>query len=223
MLSAAVHELRGPLGVARGYLRLLTKLGADDPRARKAIGDAGHAADRIAALLDELSHYGRLACGEAHLHIDDASLRAILEEAARRTTSPAGTEVGMTVRVSPDVSVRADRARLVEACTALTTALAHAQVASAATIVSTVAPERAGAGSVLRVVLDPHLGSTSGRRPPRLDRSGAGLSLAIADLVIRLHGGALFESWVEDVWIGYEVPLNRRFSVDTSSAAGYPP
>lgn len=206
MLSTAVHELRGPLGVARGYLRLLAKLGTDDPRAPKAIGDAGHAADRMAALLDELSYYGRLACGEAHLHLDTASLPSLLEDAARQTTLPRDVEVEIGVRVSPDVSVRADRARLTESCAALAAALAHAQV-SPATIVFTVSSDGAAGSPVLRVVLDPHAGSTLGRRPPRLDRSGAGLSLAIADLIIRLHGGAPFEAWAEDTWVGYEVPL----------------
>ncbi|MEZ5285389.1 MAG: hypothetical protein R2712_11410 [Vicinamibacterales bacterium] len=40
MLTAAAHELRGPLGVARGYLRLLVRQVGDGGPARKAVDEA---------------------------------------------------------------------------------------------------------------------------------------------------------------------------------------
>jgi hypothetical protein len=40
-------------------------------------------------------------------------------------------------------------------------------------------------------------------RAPRLDRSGMGLNLALAELNLRLQGGALSEWWVENRWSGY--------------------
>ena len=40
-------------------------------------------------------------------------------------------------------------------------------------------------------------------RPPRLDRSGMGLSLALAELSLRLQEGSLSELWVDGRWGGY--------------------
>jgi hypothetical protein len=48
-------------------------------------------------------------------------------------------------------------------------------------------------------------GAEAETRPPRLDRSGVGLGLALAELSLRLLGGALSECWVGNRWNGYQL------------------
>ena len=55
LLSLASHELRGPTGVLRGYLRLLEQDATLGVRPRKVMAEMTRATDRLAGLLDELS------------------------------------------------------------------------------------------------------------------------------------------------------------------------
>jgi len=206
VLSAAAHELRGSLGVARGYLRLLAGQVADNPRARKAVEQASHATERILALADELRDYSRLASGEARLSPASSSLQAILTAAAGRTVLPNQPKVGVIVEMSTDVVVRADPSRLADACSALATALARAQVGDA-TLVLTLAGGSAPATPIILITVSQWLQSVVEERPPRLDRSGLGLRIATAELSIRLLGGGLMERWGQEGWAGYSVRL----------------
>ena len=128
VLSAASHELRGPLGVARGYLRLLVQGGELDARAAKAVHEATRATDRMADLLDELSAYARWARGDARLMRGPVPLHDVLTRAVAASRLPASPAITTTLDVPPDVHVDADRDQLSAACAHLISALARAQV-----------------------------------------------------------------------------------------------
>lgn len=206
MLAAAVHELRGPLGVARGYLRLLEKRGNDDARAQKAVEEAGHAAERMTLLLLQLSDYTRLASGESRLHTELTPLRDVLEAAAGRVPRPSPAGVEIAVRVSPDIAILLDRARLADAFAALAAAVARAQT-TGGTVILAIVEANEPAGPAIVVAPSADVDSRAAERAPRLDRSGAGLTLALAELTVRRHGGALAERWIDDSWAGYVVRL----------------
>ena len=52
LLSLAAHELRGPTGVVRGYLRLLEQDATLGERPRRLMLEISRATDRMAAILD---------------------------------------------------------------------------------------------------------------------------------------------------------------------------
>ena len=187
---------------------MLPPSGDQDPRARKAVEEAGRALERVAALVEDLGHYARLASGEARLHPAPASLGEILRIAAGGVTLPATPTVDVLVQVPAeiDITIHADVTRLAEACGALATALARAQVEDS-TVLLTTAPENRPDRPSILISLAPLRGSAAAGRPARLERSGAGLSLATADLIVRLHGGTLAERWTEEAWAGYVVRL----------------
>ena len=68
ILSLLSHELRGPLGVIRGYLRLLEQAGPElSDSHRQAVTAALKASDRAAELLDKASMLAQLQRQETPL------------------------------------------------------------------------------------------------------------------------------------------------------------
>jgi signal transduction histidine kinase len=205
LLATTSHELRGPLGVARGHLRLLAQDEGLDPGAAKAVDDAGRAMDRMASLLDELSRYSQWASGESAVAPARASLREVLTQTAARAVSAAGGAVTAEVQSSADVIVEVDAARLIEACVSLLTAVARAHAESPA--VSLAVSETRRGGAILQIEALPRVGGRVESRPPDLGRGGMGLAVPFADLLIRAHGGTLVEQWCAGRWRGYSVRL----------------
>jgi hypothetical protein len=202
VLTAASHELRGPLGVARGYLRLLETQVNDEPQAQKSIKLACRATDQMAALLDEISRYARLARGEARLSPEVTPLSNILAAAIPKIVLPTEPHVEVASEVPPEVKVWADVAVTGEFCAAMGTALARAAVHGGTRVFSAPAPSD---NPDVEVALRPAEAAemTAEVRPPRLDRSGMGLALALAELSLRLQEGSLSELWVDGRWGGY--------------------
>jgi signal transduction histidine kinase len=201
VLGAVSHELRGPLGVARGYLRLLEGQIGADPRAQKTVEQASQATAWMAALLDELSEYARWVRGEHALAPAPASLRHVLVEAASAALLPATPQVRVEVDALVDVIAPVDTARLAGAWSALITAVARAQTDDA-TVVLALRPLDHG-HAVLRIVPHHLLDAATAERPPDLARAGAGLAIALAVLLVQRHGGHLAERWLGEVWAGY--------------------
>ena len=202
VLSAASHELRGPLGVARGYLRLLETQVSGDPQALKCVTQASRATGQMAALLDDVSRYARLARGEVRLHPAITPLAPIVAEAIPRIALPDGARVEVTSEVPLSATVWADAAATAEFCAAMGTALARAAV-EGGTLVFRCLPAASGGDLELAVGHAEAVGTAYEMRAPRLDRSGMGLGLALAELSLRLQDGSLAELWADNRWGGY--------------------
>jgi len=202
VLSAASHELRGPLGVARGYLRLLVLGGQLEPKMLKAVEEASRAGDRMAELLDELSLYARWARGEAHLKRTKIGLADLLAAAVAAVPLPATPAINVTTTIPPDLHIDADETQLAHALRQLITSLVRAQVEDAEILVRAVAEE----GTTALTILVPRDEETEwDEEEPTLERSGLGLGVALADLLIRLHGATLRERRHGRAWSGYIV------------------
>ena len=200
VLSAVSHELRGPLGVARGYLRLL-QAASLDPRAAKMVNDAIRATDRMGELLEEVSEFARWARGEHALTMTRVALRDIVVAATKSAAMPTHAQVRVEVDAPPDVTADADGAPLTRACASLVAAIARSQIQDATIVVAVRSGDQGRA--VLRIAPGDLLDSPAAERPPAVERAGAGLSIAMADVIITRHGGRLAERWVGDVWAGY--------------------
>ena len=202
VLSAVSHELRGPLGVARGYLRMLTQSESLDPRVSKMVADALRATDRMGELLDEVSEFARWVRGEHALAQARVPLGDITVAAAKMAPMPTHAQVRVEVNAPGDVTAEADAAQLTRACAALIAATARSQIGDATIIVAVHAGNQGR--PVVRIAPGDWL-EAAVERPPALERAGAGLSIAMADLIVKRHGGLLVERWASEVWAGYEV------------------
>ena len=204
LLSLASHELRGPTGVVRGYLKMLDQDPTLGERPRRVVGDATRAADRLVTLLDEIAELARLKDEALRPALRSMSLRSILNQAVQAVTLPPGHEVELDVVAPADVRRRVDEPRLRAVFETLIFTLARGHSGAAtidlrlvkgrASTLITVTPRTLGHGAVIDRPLDP-------------TRGGTGLRLPIADAVVQAHGGRLRERWIAGRWAGFAVKL----------------
>jgi signal transduction histidine kinase len=206
LLSLASHELRGPAGIVRGYLRLLLADPMLGERPRKSVADADRAADRLVGVLDDMNEYARFMRGQQKLDRRTRSLRSILNQAAQVAQPPLNPAIEIDVVAPADVHASVDETRLRAGLVAIIEAVCRAQT-TASTVDITL--DQAGTGRRKTAIIDIAPRSLRhGRRhsrPPDWSRSGLGLSVLIADAVMRAHGGRLVERWVSSEWAGYRI------------------
>lgn len=130
LLSLASHELRGPTGVVRGYLRLLEQDPTIGARPRRVMTEMTRATDRLAALLDELSELAHLKDGRLKLTLRSMSLRSVLNQAVQAVELPDGVGADLDVLAPADVRARVDETRLRAVFCTLILTLARAQSGS---------------------------------------------------------------------------------------------
>src|SRR5688572_21429366 len=84
MVSLAVHELRTPVTVVSGYLRMLLREqgGPLTDKQRKMLEEADRSCARIGTLVSEMSELGKLESGELPLARMPFDLAALVAEVA---------------------------------------------------------------------------------------------------------------------------------------------
>lgn len=204
LLALTSHELRQPTGVVRGYLRMLDHDPTLSQRARKVIGDATRAADRLVGLLDEVGELARLKDRAVRLSLKSHSLRSVLNQAVQAVELPDSHDVELDVVAPVDVRRRFDEKRMRAVFETLITVLARAQTGAAtidlrltrtkSTAYVWVTPRSLARGKVVDQPLD-------------VTRGGAGLLLPIAEAIVQAHGGRLRERWLGGRWSGFVVKL----------------
>ncbi|MEO8678598.1 MAG: histidine kinase dimerization/phospho-acceptor domain-containing protein [Vicinamibacterales bacterium] len=206
LLSLTSHELRGPTGVVRGYLRLLEQDALLPERVRRTIAQASDASNRLLDLLEELSELGRFKSGTIRLSPKSVSLRSVLVQAVQAVALP-NPDVTLDVLAQEDVRVRADEARLRFVFETLIVTLARAQNGVVTLELKLVQPRKANAAPHVVVAIHSLGRGMVSERPVDLTRGGIGLTLAIADAIVTAHGGRLRERWLAGRWVGFAVRL----------------
>jgi signal transduction histidine kinase len=205
LLSVASHEIRGVIGVARGYLRLLAQDATVSDRSRTLANGAAASVERVVAILDDMSEYVRLVRGELRLERSPHPWTRLMEDARARVEWPTSPRVVWRPPALDHLAPAAvDCGRVERALAALidTLARAQAQDADVTARTGTNAEGRRGAPAI-DLVVDEGAGAVS--REPDLSRSGLGFRLALAHAVIAAHGGALEERWRGGRWVGYRI------------------
>lgn len=189
LLSLTSHELRSPLGVIRGYLKLLEQRpGALSEPQKQAVAASLRATERMVDILAEVSAFAHLQRGDTPIATQPTPLTAVGGAAA-------STEASATVIVEGDASqveVLADMSLLGPALASVTTAVHAARPRETSVpIVIRVEPRNATAFARLTIGQLPEgeLSST----PVNILRGGLGLRLPLAAIVIDAHGGAIEE------------------------------
>ena len=202
LLALTSYELRQPTGVVRGYLRTLDHDPTLSQRARKVIGDATRAADRLVQLLDEVGELARFKDHAVRLSLKSTSLRSILNQAVQAVELPDSHDVELDVVAPVDVRRRVDEGRMRSVFETLISVLARAQTGAATidlrlTRTKSTAYVWVSARSLARgKVVD---------RPLDVTRTGSGLVLPIAEAIVQAHGGRLRERWLGGRWSGFVV------------------
>jgi K+-sensing histidine kinase KdpD len=195
ILSLLSHELRGPLGVMRGYLRLVTQTSTElSPRSQESIAAALRASDRMADILDEASLLAHLQIGDVRLNPKRFPLTAVVHAAIQAATLPQGAAVDLDSAALPNVTIHADDPRMRTALATLISACARGQSSNVAVAITADVTSPATASAV-RLRIARRTSSSVDATETDLDtrRGGFGLAIPIAAVIIEGHGGGIRE------------------------------
>jgi signal transduction histidine kinase len=202
LLSLAVHELRTPVTVVAGYLRMLLREqgGPISDKQRKMLEEAERSCSRLGALVEEMSELGKLESGTAPLAQHEVDIAALLRELASGMHEGEDRGVRLELRgTDRPLVVTGDRTRLAAALNSLMHAALRERgepgviVAQCSTVTNagrTYAQVAFAEESLLAAL------TTNGTDSLGFDeyRGGTGLRLPLARRVIEGHGGALWSA-----------------------------
>jgi len=200
LLSLAVHELRTPVTVVSGYLRMLARhqVGPLSERQQKLIEEAERSCGRLTSLVGELGELANLDAGSVRLREQDVPIRAVLEDAVARVEEGRDRGVRVALAAPPgDTIVIGDRTRLSAALSSLLLAVLREQTAAGE--VGVTLDIRSSAGRPMAAIAigrDLDADSLFGASEAVLNefRGGLGLALPIARRIIDQHGGRVWSS-----------------------------
>ena len=200
-MSLAVHELRTPVTVVSGYLRMLLReqAGPLSEKQKKMLEEAERSCARIGALVGEMSELGKLVSGEAALGTQAIDLAALLVELASGMHE--GDDRGVRVETrgtDRPVMVTGDRTRLASALRALIHAAVRERGEPGVIVVECSVPADTTPLSALVTIGDEATAQAlvDAARAPAFDewRGGLGLALPIGRRVIERQGGVLWSA-----------------------------
>lgn len=200
-LSLAVHELRTPVTVVAGYLRMLLKEqgGPLSGKQRKMLEEAERSCGRIGALVMEMSELGRLESGDLALGRERFDLAALVAELASHMHEGLDRGVRLEVRgVDRPLEVVGDRSRLEAAVSALVLASLRERgepgvIIAECSLVGDTQPAAVvaiGDEATVRTLAQ----SAANGGPFDEWRGGHGLALPVARRVVEAHGGTVWSA-----------------------------
>jgi signal transduction histidine kinase len=195
LLSLISHEVRAPLGVIRGYLRLLEQQGHDLPEPhRHAVTAALKASDRAADILGQVSALARLQRDEVAAALKPTPVEALLRAAVHAVSMPPEPIITVHVADMPTLSVAADEDLLRIAIAGLASAVVRAQAADCRVfLLARNQPRDDRPGVTLTISTTETNPDGVQEVPLDITRGGLGLDLPIAAFIIAAHHGSVFE------------------------------
>jgi signal transduction histidine kinase len=203
LLSLAVHELRTPVTVVGGYLRMLLReqAGPLTEKQKRMLEEAERSCTRLGALVAEISDLGKLESGSAALAEQQVDIAALLAELASGMHEGEDRSVRLELRgTDAPVVVSADRTRLAAALRALMHAALRERgepgviLVDCSTVVGADGVQYAQVAFGDQDALTALTTQTTPSAPFDEYRGGLGLALPLARRVIEGHGGALWSA-----------------------------
>lgn len=198
VLSHAAHELRTPVGVVLGYLRMLLRENATPlaDQQRHMLQEVEKSTGRIKALTDELSDLAKLETGEATFDYKSVDLGALIEDTISALPPLPDREITITLdNQAVGAMVEGDRRRLSTAFAAILFALRRELVTSTHLLVRLRRTTWEDAPVLwIAVAGNDRIDAVDGAPLPDLgtfreDRGGCGLMPSIAERIIAKHDG----------------------------------
>jgi signal transduction histidine kinase len=216
LLSLTAHELRTPMTVVSGYVRMLLRerAGPVPEQQRRLLEEIERSCARLAAIVSEVSDLSALEGGTASFNRGTVDLRCLLIEAVDGLPNMPDREIRVELATGEGPAlVQGDATRLRAAFTSVIAALRREQVTSDRLLVRERVRDNGG-GPLYWIAMGDEaqiaeLSGTSGSHLTTFDewRGGSGLSLPIARRIINAHGGTIW-SPVERTKSGAVVALS---------------
>ena len=197
-----MHELRTPVTVVCGYIRMVLKEhgGPLTDKQKKMLQEAERSCERISALVAEMSDLGKLESRELALAHHDIDLAPLVVELASDMHEGEDRGVRLDVRVpTRPIVVTGDRGRLSAAVTTLLHAALRERGEPGVIVAEVSALDGTSPWAVLAVGEEdalPSLVAAGLGTPFPFDeyRGGLGLALPVARRVVEALGGALWSA-----------------------------
>jgi signal transduction histidine kinase len=197
-LSLAVHELRTPVSVVSGYLRMLLRHFGDTlTEQQRTLLELGEkSCGSLAGLIAELSELAQLEAAQVPMRREPIRLAALLADVAKDVHE--GEDRGITFGVrdaEPGVQVLGDPVRLAAAFATLAAAVLRERADAAPMLAASRVFETAGGRVVSTAIAE--AGDVDSvldnREHDAFDeyRGGLGFRLVLASRVVRAHGGRI--------------------------------
>jgi signal transduction histidine kinase len=202
-MSLAVHELRTPVTVVSGYLRMLLREqgGPLTDKQRKMLEEADRSCARIGALVAEMSELGKLEQQSLPLGRQSVDLAGLVAEVAETLHEGEDRGVRLELRgTDTPVQVAGDRTRLIAAVKAIMYSALRERGEPGAVVVECVSlTDTTPPWAVVAVGEEdtiPTMIETARGVPPPFDewRGGLGLALPVGRRVISALDGALWSA-----------------------------
>lgn len=198
-VSTVSHELRTPLTAIRGWVETLRQVGAGDPvLTQRGMDVIQKETTRLGGMVEELLDFSRMQSGKMRLNLVRMDVLAELEEAVFTFRERASREEKKLLYESggDPVQIAGDSNRIMQVfVNILDNALKYTQRGG----VIRVETELSGNGFVQICVTDTGKGIDARALPHVKEKfykadstvHGSGIGLAVADEIVKLHGGTL--------------------------------
>src|SRR3954464_7101595 len=203
VMSLAVHELRTPITVLAGYLRMVLReqAGPLTEKQRQMLESVEQSCGRIEALVSEMSDLAKLEEGSSELARQAVDIAALLAELASGMHEGEDRGVQLELRgVEQPVMVTGDRSRLAATLRVLMFATLRERGEPGAVIARCSTSVDNGAAFAVVALAEesllPVLTHDGAAESLAFDeyRSGTGMGLPIARRIIERHGGVLWSA-----------------------------
>ena len=200
LLSLSAHELRSPLSVVAGYIRMLVKeqAGPISEQQRWVLEKAEESCARLSHVLAEISELSQLESGTAPFNRSTVNLTSLLADVVAALPQLPDRTVRVVLVAGSDASTHGDAVRLKAAFSSILHALRRELVTSDELQVRVDAANGDG-GSTVRITIGgpDRMGDLQQLAPTELApfnewRGGNGLSLPNARRIIEAHGGRVW-------------------------------
>jgi two-component system cell cycle sensor histidine kinase PleC len=196
-LSLAVHELRTPLSVALGYVRMLLReqAGPFSEKQKRMLEEVERACGRLGTLVEEMSDLRKVELGQLALARQPFDLAAVVAEVAGDMHEGHDRNVRLVVRgAERPLQIVGDRARIAAAVRVLMHLIMRERADG---VVVTECSHVEGAQPMALVVISEESKVQDLARARAVDamvgewRAGTGFGLPLARRVVDAHGGTI--------------------------------